>query len=1021
MLGDITPQSIKIDQQAVVYPGRDHVSTLVIKRFDGRSYKTVDTSALTRVVLAFPGTDPVIAYDSDTTPAVFSWSGSAITIDLSDYSMPASIQPCYLIAYDAEHPNGQVLVDNNDSVLAFDFRNISAAGILQPPVIELISEAPIDGVLYGRRDAAWVAIDDVVAGVSSVNGLMGTVVLYTDDIDEGAVNLYHTPARAAAAAPVQTVNDQTGTVVLDAADVGADPSGTAAAAVGAHEEALDPHPQYQTESETDARYEFPLVAGTNITIDRTDPLAPVISAAGGGASGAVDSVNGQTGVVVLDAEDVGADPEGAAQDARFTSTGLISGGALSINSGDNTKLDIAAGVAVFADYTDPVASVATVLPFGPFVATTVTSIAAANASYIGIDSTGTIIQQINPFSNTQRRSIVSLGVAIHSNNENLNTTNTVVAPQRQLLNQFGDGLRALGQLNLSGNVYSPNGANLQINKSAGELFAPGSNYHVNPDDPHAATIAVNTPVTFRYRLQNGTEYINTTSVDPANYDNAGTLTAIPGTRFSFQLIALFQTGITRIQYGQDHYPNLATALAAAQAQTMVLEQNIAQNGVVRGYIVLRNNTTALNNTTTTQFITLSKFNASAAVSPLAVSTTDELAEGATNLYFTPARVRIALLTGVSFAVNAAIAATDTVLEAFGKLQAQIAGHFGVGGNTHPDATTSVSGFMSGGDKTKLNGIATSANNYTHPNHSGDVTSAGDGAQTIANNAVTNAKASDMAVNTIKGRVTAGTGDPEDLTATQARTLLNVANGATALAAVATFTGNKTLALTDVNTYNVSQDGTAQTVTLPAQATVTWTADAEIHIEQGGSGVVTVTGATGVTINGVSAGSFVLAGQFSAATLKRKGSDSWTLVFGAFAYNRGNILGTVSQSSGVPTGAIIERGANANGEYVRYADGTQLCWTRKLTNVFVDAGTSYTINDPPPAAFVGQHTTFFLGELYTGTNGTGTILYGVPLTGGAARHLFNQGTSPASVHFSFANGTLSANSVLYEVFWTGRWF
>lgn len=42
------------------------------------------------------------------------------------------------------------------------------------------------------------------------------------------------------------------------------------------------------------------------------------------------------------------------------------------------------------------------------------------------------------------------------------------------------------------------------------------------------------------------------------------------------------------------------------------------------------------------------------------------------------------------------------------------------------------------------------------------------------------------------------------------------------------------------------------------------------------------------------------------------------------YQRSNILGTVSQSSGVPTGAIIESGSNANGEYVRYADGTQRC-------------------------------------------------------------------------------------------------
>lgn len=39
----------------------------------------------------------------------------------------------------------------------------------------------------------------------------------------------------------------------------------------------------------------------------------------------------------------------------------------------------------------------------------------------------------------------------------------------------------------------------------------------------------------------------------------------------------------------------------------------------------------------------------------------------------------------------------------------------------------------------------------------------------------------------------------------------------------------------------------------------------------------------------------------------------------------DIVGTVSQAGGVPTGAIIERGSNANGEYTRYADGTQECW------------------------------------------------------------------------------------------------
>ena len=60
---------------------------------------------------------------------------------------------------------------------------------------------------------------------------------------------------------------------------------------------------------------------------------------------------------------------------------------------------------------------------------------------------------------------------------------------------------------------------------------------------------------------------------------------------------------------------------------------------------------------------------------------------------------------------------------------------------------------------------------------GDVTaSAGSNTTTVANDAITNAKLANMATATFKGRTTSGTGDPEDLTATQATALLNVMVG-----------------------------------------------------------------------------------------------------------------------------------------------------------------------------------------------------------------------------------------------------
>lgn len=71
-----------------------------------------------------------------------------------------------------------------------------------------------------------------------------------------------------------------------------------------------------------------------------------------------------------------------------------------------------------------------------------------------------------------------------------------------------------------------------------------------------------------------------------------------------------------------------------------------------------------------------------------------------------------------------------------------------------------------------------------------------------------------------------------------------------------------------------------------------------------------------TFNDVTAeGDVVVDGTANATNLTRGGSQ---------VYSRDNILGTASESSGVPTGAIIERGSNANGEFVKYADGTQIC-------------------------------------------------------------------------------------------------
>ncbi len=82
------------------------------------------------------------------------------------------------------------------------------------------------------------------------------------------------------------------------------------------------------------------------------------------------------------------------------------------------------------------------------------------------------------------------------------------------------------------------------------------------------------------------------------------------------------------------------------------------------------------------------------VSESASATTDDVAEGGSNLYFTVARVRSVVLAGLSTATNAVIAATDTVLEAFGKLQAQVTANLGTltghtGSTSNPHSVTAA--------------------------------------------------------------------------------------------------------------------------------------------------------------------------------------------------------------------------------------------------------------------------------------------------------------------------------------------
>jgi hypothetical protein len=117
-----------------------------------------------------------------------------------------------------------------------------------------------------------------------------TALQPSDNVSELTNDAGYITASDIPAAPVTSVNGQTGAVVLDAGDVGADAAGSAAQALSDANDYTD-----SAVAGVDTGV-MTVVAGNNVTVDNTDPANPVVSAADAPAA-PVTSVNGRTGAV----------------------------------------------------------------------------------------------------------------------------------------------------------------------------------------------------------------------------------------------------------------------------------------------------------------------------------------------------------------------------------------------------------------------------------------------------------------------------------------------------------------------------------------------------------------------------------------------------------------------------------------------------------------------------------------------------------------------------------------------------
>lgn len=284
--------------------------------------------------------------------------------------------------------------------------------------------------------------------------------------------------------------------------------------------------------------------------------------------------------------------------ASSISTGVVSGGHITVNAGNPGAIDITEMVGYVVDYaTDPFnpATTRVHLP-----AQTVALDAAALARGVTwwlVDAGGNIIQQEARPTNTQQRSHIVLGVIFQVGGVIISIDSLPVL-LRQPMSQLTDLMDALGPFSLSGNVITPNGANLQINQSDGTIFARAFN-HVAPtggpesNDPHVAPTLAQAPAQWFYATRNSVNPIPTTLINPTQYDNGGVLTPVGGgsNTATVQRIWIYPTGVAanqvQVQYGQNVYASLSAAVSSIGSTDYVAFPQTAAAALVVYLAVIR--------------------------------------------------------------------------------------------------------------------------------------------------------------------------------------------------------------------------------------------------------------------------------------------------------------------------------------------------------------------------------------------------------------------------------------------------
>lgn len=284
-------------------------------------------------------------------------------------------------------------------------------------------------------------------------------------------------------------------------------------------------------------------------------------------------------------------------------TGLLEGGTLSFSG---TEVTAAAGKGVIVDsYTTPGVPVITEVEWAEQTVDP-GSVTTRSRSWIYVDANGVV-----QFSTDQGttpvdwRERIHLGFAAHdyADTGDVLGVNDLHNIPGQSAYMLIDEIFATSEVPFllpnSGDVV-PN-ANLTYDVAEQQWFAPGVSSNVFPDSPNFKVVAALTPASFWYIDALGAAVYSAeqTLVDPTNYEpTPGTVSAVPGAgkTATIQRIYLSLAGLTGMQYGQQTYADLNTAVAQLRTDIAAFtEPEVLGFSTLVAYVVVEKAATDLSN------------------------------------------------------------------------------------------------------------------------------------------------------------------------------------------------------------------------------------------------------------------------------------------------------------------------------------------------------------------------------------------------------------------------------------------